>query len=65
MIFFIGEGIQRLSNEHGVKITKVKHLFLGSLSWNSWGGGPDLLFYFADTGKLGLNMYVFIIIIIF
>eukprot|EP00026_Physarum_polycephalum_P000322 Phypoly_transcript_00322.p1 GENE.Phypoly_transcript_00322~~Phypoly_transcript_00322.p1 ORF type:complete len:780 (+),score=113.21 Phypoly_transcript_00322:2922-5261(+) len=57
LLFNAGEGIQRLSNEHGIKLSKINHLFLTSLSWPNWGGAPDLMFYFSDSGKKGLNVY--------
>lgn len=59
MKIFIGEGIQRLCNEHGVRILKAQHLFLTELSWKTWGGAPDLMFLSSDTGNPGINMYFF------
>eukprot|EP01112_Ceratiomyxa_fruticulosa_P011224 TRINITY_DN3033_c0_g1_i1.p1 TRINITY_DN3033_c0_g1~~TRINITY_DN3033_c0_g1_i1.p1 ORF type:complete len:788 (+),score=138.47 TRINITY_DN3033_c0_g1_i1:160-2523(+) len=52
-----GEGIQRLCSEHGVRYSKVEHLLLTRLSWDTFGGVPDLIFSMADMGREYLNLY--------
>ncbi|KAJ3322396.1 Zinc phosphodiesterase ELAC protein 2 [Boothiomyces sp. JEL0866] len=48
-IFNAGEGTQRSCNEHQIKLSKLKAIFLSKIKWDSVGGLPGLIFTIADV----------------
>ncbi|KAI1283164.1 Ribonuclease Z, mitochondrial [Halotydeus destructor] len=56
-LFNCGEGAQRLSHEHGLKLTKLQHLFLTRTCWDTMGGLPGLSMTMQAMGIPGLSIH--------
>ena len=50
ILFNCGEGLQRLSIEHKLKLVKVEAIFISQLDWEHVGGLPGLLLTLSDAG---------------
>ncbi|KAJ3276473.1 hypothetical protein HDV01_005096 [Terramyces sp. JEL0728] len=48
-LFNAGEGTQRNCNEHQIKLSKLKAIFLSKIKWDNIGGLPGLIFTIADA----------------
>ena len=50
ILFNCGEGLQRLSIEHKLKLAKLEMIFISKLDWRHIGGLPGLLLTVSDVG---------------
>lgn len=48
-LFNASEGIQRLSTEYQIRISKINAIFISTLDWNHIGGLPGLICTLADV----------------
>lgn len=48
-LFNASEGVQRLSTEYQIRISKINAIFISSLDWNHIGGLPGLVCTLADV----------------
>ncbi|KAJ3193795.1 hypothetical protein HK101_004059 [Irineochytrium annulatum] len=55
-LFNVAEGIQRLSNDHKVRLNKIRSVLLTRLSWDVLGGFPGMLLTLADAGVRQLGV---------
>ncbi|KAJ2554742.1 hypothetical protein EV175_002490 [Coemansia sp. RSA 1933] len=53
-LFNCGEGIQRLSFENKVRVSKLSAIFLSRINWVTMGGLPGMLLTMADSGMKDL-----------
>ncbi|XP_017757933.1 PREDICTED: ribonuclease Z, mitochondrial isoform X2 [Eufriesea mexicana] len=56
-LFNCGESIQRLSQEHQCKISKLHHIFITSSSWRNVGGLPGMLLTAQAGGLTEINIH--------
>ncbi|KOX68781.1 Ribonuclease Z, mitochondrial [Melipona quadrifasciata] len=56
-IFNCGESTQRLSQEHGCKLSKVENIFVTHFSWENIGGIPGLLLTAQASGTTEINIH--------
>lgn len=56
-IFNCGEGVQRLSQEHRCKLSKVGNIFITYSSWSNLGGIPGCLLTAQANGVKKINIH--------
>ncbi|XP_043511447.1 ribonuclease Z, mitochondrial [Frieseomelitta varia] len=56
-IFNCGESTQRLSQEHGCKLSKIENIFVTHFSWKNIGGIPGLLLTVQSSGTTEINIH--------
>lgn len=56
-LFNCGEGTQRLSHEHKIKLAKLEHVFITYPIWDNIGGLPGLALTLQDVGVPEINVY--------
>lgn len=57
-IFNAGEGLQRFCTEHGIKLSKIDHIFLSRVCSETAGGLPGLLLTLAGMGDEGMSVNI-------
>ncbi|KAJ1767110.1 hypothetical protein LPJ74_005539 [Coemansia sp. RSA 1843] len=55
-LFNCGEGVQRLSFENKVRVSKLSAIFLSRVNWETMGGLPGMLLTMADSGMKGVSV---------
>uniref|UniRef100_T1J1X8 Zinc phosphodiesterase ELAC protein 2 n=1 Tax=Strigamia maritima TaxID=126957 RepID=T1J1X8_STRMM len=56
-LFNCGEGLQRLSNEHKLKINKTENIFITHKHWDNLGGLAGLTLTFQDMGVVNYTLH--------
>ncbi|KAJ1992470.1 hypothetical protein GGI25_000141 [Coemansia spiralis] len=55
-LFNCGEGLQRLSFENKVRVSKLSAIFVSRVNWETMGGLPGMLLTMSDSGVQGLTL---------
>eukprot|EP00842_Homolaphlyctis_polyrhiza_P002445 jgi/Hompol1/3200/HPOL_003161-RA len=56
-LFGCGEGLQRVCNEHRLRLAKLRAIFIAQPKWRCVGGLPGMLLTLADTGISTFNIF--------
>ncbi|KAH9268341.1 hypothetical protein BASA84_000255 [Batrachochytrium salamandrivorans] len=56
-LFNCGEGTQRLCNEHKIRLSKLRSIFMTRTKWECVGGLPGMILTLADAGLETFQLY--------
>ncbi|KAK6099742.1 hypothetical protein MT418_001130 [Batrachochytrium dendrobatidis] len=56
-LFNCGEGTQRLCNEHKIRLSKLRGIFMTRTKWDCIGGLPGMILTVADAGLDSFRLY--------
>ncbi|KAK0175588.1 hypothetical protein PV327_009328 [Microctonus hyperodae] len=56
-LFNCGEGVQRLAQEHRLRLTKLENVFFTTPTWKNMGGFPGMILTIQDIGVPALRLH--------